>query len=94
MKRFFFIAVLTMVVVFAAFATAKTSWPTTTEVGKFNVSPSWPVEVQFPVKVTSWPFPRVNSWPVPNVNSWPVPVQSWPYPKAQPKDKKRHPAER
>lgn len=86
MKRFFFIAVLTMVVVFAAFATAKTSWPTTTEVGKFNVSPSWPVQVQFPVKVTSWPFPRVNSWP--------FPVQSWPYTKAQPKDKKCHPAER
>lgn len=89
MKRFFFVAVLTMMV-FAAFATAKTSWPI--EVGKFNVSPSWPVQVQFPVKVTSWPFPRVNSWP--------VPVQSWPYttyPEESPKNKKGrrlHPAER
>ncbi len=65
MKKMMFLAVM---MVMTISATANTSWPSTSEAGKF---PSWPVESTMDVLASEPKFPKFPSWPS-LVSSWPA----------------------
>ena len=60
--------ILAVMMVMTISAAAETSWPSTTEAGKY---PSWPVESTMGGGASEPKLPKYPSWPSP-VSSWPT----------------------
>ena len=65
MKKMMILAVMMVMTISAA---AETSWPSTTEAGKY---PSWPIESTMGDFASEPKLPKYPSWPC-SVSSWPT----------------------